>query len=104
MKTAPKVEVIIFSRPSFQAANNSASYTKVTDLPKATKLVFTRLPFVFITIGGCTESLATTSITAFGPKILESQYYVPAGRAAVLFGLVTVLVALFGNLLGTYRI
>ena len=48
------------------------------------------------------ESLTVTSITAFGPKILESQYYVPAGRAALLYGLVTVLVALFGNMLGKY--
>ena len=69
-------------------------------LSKATKLVFSRLPFVFITIGGCTESLIATSIAAFGPKLLESQYYVPAGRAALLFGLVTVSVALFGNMLG----
>lgn len=76
------------------------SYTRLSDFPKATKLVFPRLPFVFITIGGCTESLIATSIAAFGPKLLESQYYVPAGRAALLFGLVTVSVALFGNMLG----
>ncbi|CAH3111261.1 unnamed protein product [Porites lobata] len=78
------------------------SYTRLLDFPKATKLVFSRLPFVFITIGGCTESLIATSIAAFGPKILESQYYVPAGRAALLFGLVTMSVALFGNMLGAY--
>ena len=86
----------------FQLVTTDAaeSYTRLLDFPKATKLVFSRLPFVFITIGGCTESLIATSIAAFGPKILESQYYVPAGRAALLFGLVTVSVALFGNMLG----
>ena len=46
------------------------------------------------------ESFSVAAITAFGPKILESQFYVPAGLAAVLFGLVTVLVAFFGNMLG----
>ena len=86
----------------FQLVTTDAaeSYTRLLDFPKATKLVFSRLPFVFITIGGCTESLIATSIAAFGPKILESQYYVPAGRATLLFGLVTVSVALFGNMLG----
>lgn len=84
----------------FVTTDAAESYTRFSDFPKATKLVFSRLPFVFITIGGCTESLIATSIAAFGPKILESQYYVPAGRAALLFGLVTVSVALFGNMLG----
>ena len=41
-----------------------------------------------------------TAVTAFGPKVVEAQYYVPAGQAAVLFGEVTLLMALLGNMLG----
>lgn len=84
------------------SSNNNFGYTRLADLPKATKLVFSRLPFVFITIGGCMENLLVTSINAFGPKLLESQFYVPSGGAALLYGLVAVPVAFLGNMLGAY--
>ena len=78
------------------------TYSGLKDLPKATKMVFTCLPFVFITIGACLEEFIVASVTTFGPKLLESQFYVPAGRSALLYGVVTIPVALFGNMLGTY--
>jgi len=48
------------------------------------------------------ENLLVTSINAFGPKLLESQFYVPSGGAALLYGLVAVPVAFLGNMLGEY--
>lgn len=90
----------IISVSSLQSAVDAVGYTRLKDLPKATKLTFSRLPFVFITIGACMEDFVITSVTAFGPKILESQFYQPAERAALLYGLVAVPVALLGNMLG----
>ncbi|KAL9981591.1 hypothetical protein ACROYT_G010316 [Oculina patagonica] len=77
-------------------------YTRLKDLPKATKLVFSRLPFVFITISVCMKNFIITSVTAFGPKILEAQFYQPAERAALLYGLVIVPAVLLGNMPGAY--
>ena len=48
------------------------------------------------------EDFLVTSVTAFGPKILETQFYQPAERSALLYGLVAVPVALLGNMLGNY--
>ena len=77
-------------------------YSGLKDLPKATKMVFTCFPFVFITIGACFEEFIIASVNTFGPKLLEAQFYVPAGRSALLYGVVAISVALFGNMLGTY--
>ena len=80
----------------------AVTYSGLKDLPKATKIVFTCFPFVFITIGACLEEFVISAITTFGPKLLEVQFYVPAGRSALLYGVVAIPVALFGNMLGTY--
>ena len=77
-------------------------YSGLKDLPKATKMVFTCFPFVFITLGACLEEFIIASVNTFGPKLLEAQFYVPAGRSALLYGAVAISVALFGNMLGTY--
>lgn len=82
------------------SSNSKVVYTRLKDLPKATKLVFSRLPFVFITIGGCAESMVISTLGTFAPKIIESQYYVAAGQAALLFAIVVVLMALLGNMIG----
>ena len=87
---------------SIQSANDNVGYTRLKDLPKATKMAFSHLPFLFITIGGCTQEFVIAAVTPFGPKLLEAQFYVPAGRAALLYGLVAVPAALFGNMLGEY--
>ena len=78
------------------------SYTKLKDLPKATKLVFSRLPFVFITAGACLEAFIVSTTIAFIPKVMETQYYLPPGRSALLFGLITVPCAFLGNLIGKW--
>ena len=77
-----------------------ASYTRLKDLPKATKLVFSRLPFVFITLGVCLEHFSFTAATAFMPKVIQTQFYLPAGKAALLYGVIGAPFAFFGNLIG----
>ena len=78
------------------------SYTKLKDLPKATKLVFSRLPFIFITAGACLEAFIVSTTIAFIPKVMEAQFYLPPGRSALLFGLITVPCAFLGNLIGKW--
>jgi len=70
------------------------------DLPKATKLVFSRLPFVFITLGVCLENFTIAAATTFMPKVMQTQFYLPPGKAALLYGVIAVPFAFFGNFLG----
>jgi len=79
-----------------------ATYTKLKDLPKATKLLFSRLPFVFITLGVCVESFNMSVGGAFLPKVMQTQFYLPPGKAALLFGAIAIPFAFSGNLLGAY--
>lgn len=77
---------------------------KLKDLPKATKLVFSHLPFVFITLGACLEHFYISSMGGFMPKVMQKQFYLPAGRAAFLYGVIAVTCAFFGNLAGEQTI
>ena len=70
------------------------------DIPKATKLLFSSPPFVFITVGGCLEEFAITVSAMFMPKVIEVQFYQMPERSALIYGLTVVPSALVGNLLG----
>ena len=83
-----------------EEGREKASYSRLKDLPKATKLVFSRLPFVFITLGACLENFTFTAATAFLPKIMQTQFYLPPGKAALLFGVIAVPCGFVGNLIG----
>lgn len=86
--------------PQPQDEEQEVGYSKFKDLPKATILVFSRLPFVCITIGACLESFVIAVAGAFLPKIIETQFYQPPGKAALLYGLIAIPCALVGNMLG----
>ncbi|PFX24711.1 solute carrier organic anion transporter family member 4A1-like isoform X2 [Stylophora pistillata] len=77
-------------------------YSRLKDLPKATKLVFSSLPFLFVTVGACLESFVVAITGAFLPKVIETQFYQPPARAALLYGLVAVPSAFCGNIFGAY--
>lgn len=79
-----------------------AGFYKLKDLPKATKLVYSNLPFLFITIGTCLESFQISAGGAFMPKVIETQFYLGARNVALIYGLITVPTAFFGNLAGSY--
>ena len=40
---------------------------------------------------------------AFMPKVMQTQFYLPPGKAALLFGVIAIPCAFSGNLLGTVR-
>lgn len=75
-------------------------FSRLKDLPKATKLVFSSLPFLFVTVGACLESFLVAVTGAFLPKVIQTQFYQPPARAALLYGLVVVPSAFCGNMLG----
>lgn len=77
-------------------------FSRLKDLPKATKLVFSSLPFLFVTVGACLENFLVAVIGAFLPKVIQTQFYQPPARAALLYGLVAVPSAFCGNMLGAY--
>ena len=77
-----------------------AGFSKLKELPKATKLVFSSLPFVFLTMGACMDFFIFSSSGAFMPKIIETQFYLPPGRSALLYGVISAPMALLGNLVG----
>ena len=37
------------------------------------------------------------------PKVVETQFYLPPGRSALLYGMVTVPCAFLGNMVGEYQ-
>lgn len=41
---------------------------------------------------------------AFTPKVIQKQFYLPAGRAALLYGVIALTCALFGDLTGEQNI
>ena len=84
----------------FESQEEEAGFYKLKDLPKATKLVYSNLPFLFITIGTCLESFLISAGGAFMPKVVETQFYLGARNVALIYGLITVPTAFFGNLAG----
>ena len=82
----------------------TAGYTKLKDLPKATKELFSHLPFVFITLGVCFEHFYISASVAFMPKVIEKQFYLPAGKAPFLYGVIALTCAFFGDLTGEQNI
>lgn len=77
-------------------------YTRLKDLPKATKLVFSRLSFLFITLGACMEHFGISANGAFMPKVIENQFYLPPGKSALFYGVIAIPSAFLGNLTGAY--
>ena len=84
----------------FESQEEETGFYKLKDLPKATKLVYSSLPFLFITIGTCLESFQISPGGAFMPKVLETQFYLGARKVAIIYGLIAVPTVFFGSLAG----
>ena len=48
------------------------------------------------------EHFLISSTSAFMPKVAETQFYLPPGKIALLYGVITVPCAFVGNLVGKY--
>ena len=75
-------------------------YTKLSDIPKATRKVLSCWPFVTVTLGGCMDALIVSCSVAFMPKILQSKFRLPPGKAALLYGCSSIPAAFLGNMIG----
>ncbi|KAK3742780.1 hypothetical protein QZH41_013896, partial [Actinostola sp. cb2023] len=77
-------------------------YVKLQDLPKASKALFTKIPYIAATLGVCIEGFLVSAFTAFMPKVIEQQFSYTAYRVSLLMGVVVVPGALLGNFIGAY--
>ena len=87
---------------SFQELCEEGNYFKLSDILKATKLVFSRLPFVTVTLAGCMANFIVSMVPPFMPKILQSKFGLLPGSASLLYGCSSVPAALLGNLTGEH--
>ncbi|KAK2704649.1 solute carrier organic anion transporter family member 4A1-like isoform X1 [Artemia franciscana] len=60
------------------------------DLPKNILRIFSNPTFVAVSVAGASEGFLVAGMTGFSQKILESQYLIPSGEAALLIGIIFV--------------
>ncbi|EDO41174.1 predicted protein, partial [Nematostella vectensis] len=87
---------------SDESAVSPALVKEVSHLPLATKSLLSNVTYVSATIACCLEAFVISGFVAFAPKILQSQFRLPAARVSILYGLLAIPAALCGNLLGSY--
>ncbi|XP_038051922.1 solute carrier organic anion transporter family member 4A1-like [Patiria miniata] len=76
----------------------------IKDFPVAVWTLVKNAPFMFICLGLITESMILSSISAFGPKLLESQFSVSSGSSAIIAGMVVIPSGLIGALIGGFLV
>ena len=56
------------------------------DFPIALLTLMKNPAYVFSTLGACSESILISSFTTWLPKLIENEFQVPAGTAAIVAG------------------
>lgn len=85
-------------------AAQSGFGTKLSDLPASFKYLMCNPTFLFLSLAGASEGMLVSGLATFMPKIIESQFSIPASSAALLVGLVTVPGAGGGTFIGGYLV
>lgn len=86
----------------FQPSAQELGFVKLQDLPKASKALFTNIPYIATTLGVCIEGFIVSALTAFMPKVIEQQFRFTASVVSLVMGMVVIPGALLGNFVGTY--
>ncbi|XP_022088820.1 solute carrier organic anion transporter family member 4A1-like [Acanthaster planci] len=76
----------------------------IKDFPIAIWTLIKNAPFMFINLGLITEWMILSSIAAFGPKFLESQFNMSSGSSAIIAGAITIPSGLIGALIGGFLV
>ena len=76
----PVFVFFFFFEEEAEEGNQTTSYTKLKDLPKATKELFSHLPFVFITLGVCLEHFYISAAGGFTQRLLKSSFIYQLGN------------------------
>ncbi|XP_046350996.2 solute carrier organic anion transporter family member 4A1-like [Haliotis rufescens] len=76
----------------------------VKDILHSTKLLLTNPTFMFLNLAGASEAIIVGGFSTFAPKFLESEFSLPAARAAQYVGLVVIPAGGGGTLLGGYLV
>ncbi|KAG1686603.1 Solute carrier organic anion transporter family member 4C1 [Nymphon striatum] len=87
------------------ATDNGFGIT-LKDLPKSSKILITNPTFIFTSLAGAVEGEAflLAALSTFMPKYIEAQFNIMPSWAAFLIGLITVLGAGSGMIMGGYLI
>ncbi|EDO41176.1 predicted protein, partial [Nematostella vectensis] len=96
-------------RNDFEKPPSKRETTDVDELAKemsqllgATKDLLKNVAYVFTTLSVCMDAFLVAGFIAFAPKILQSQFSLPASKISILFGLTVIPGAVSGNLSGAY--
>jgi hypothetical protein len=60
--------------------------TKWKDMPEALKILLTNPVYMFLNMAGVFEGLVVSGVATFMPKLIQNQFSVSAGYAAILGG------------------
>ena len=93
----------VVSRCFQESSDVEQDYTKLSDILKATRQVFSCWPFVTVTLGTSMDNFVVSSALAFMPKILESKFRLTPGRAVIYYGGSSIPAAFLGNIVGETR-
>lgn len=74
------------------------------DLPISFKFLIYNPTFLFLSFAGASEGMLLAGLATFLPKLIESQFMMPASKAAFMVGLVTIPGAGGGTFLGGYLV
>ena len=56
------------------------------DFPRALEILFRNPTYVLLSLAGASEAMLICGFTTFLPKIIENQFQVTAGKAALVAG------------------
>lgn len=83
-----------------QTTDQEVGYVKLRDLPKASKFLLSKIPYVSVTLGICIEGFLVSAFTAFMPKVIQQQFQYSPSTVSLLMGVVVIPAALLGNFIG----
>ena len=75
---------------SFNAGKTTPGYGKIKDLPKVIWALLTNPTYMMINFGGAADGLTIAGLSAFLPKVMQSQYGFSAGIASALIGVLVI--------------
>ena len=75
---------------SSNADKTTPGYGKIKDLPKVIWALLTNPTYMMINFGGAADGLTIAGLSAFLPKVMQSQYGFSAGIASALIGVLVI--------------
>ncbi|XP_039272956.2 solute carrier organic anion transporter family member 4A1-like [Styela clava] len=82
-------------------AKKDANFGKsAKDIPRCLKVVLKNITLVFLSVAGAMDSGLVIALATFGPKYTEAMFRLPASKAALYFGILSIVSACSAHLIG----